>query len=80
MRNLFTALSNEYFTQKVVGDINMVINRVLSTSVISNKSKETHTAVSNEVKLLLAEHPETRGRREYELVYRTHMAYACKKN
>jgi ubiquinone/menaquinone biosynthesis C-methylase UbiE len=78
-KELFTAPRTEYSTQIIVGDIDMLINRALSTSIISNKPASVHAEVAEEVRKLMQTHPATKGQSRFELVYRTHIVYMTKK-
>ncbi|CAM9198612.1 unnamed protein product, partial [Ectocarpus fasciculatus] len=76
---MFTVPKTVYSSKTITGDVNMLINRALSTSVIANKSEAVHEEVADEVRKLVMTHPETRGKDTFDLVYRTHIAYMVKK-
>jgi ubiquinone/menaquinone biosynthesis C-methylase UbiE len=53
------------------GDAATFVDRALSVSFIASQSAEVRAHVAEEVRRLLAEHPDTRGRDRFEMAYRT---------
>ncbi|HEV8049490.1 MAG TPA: class I SAM-dependent methyltransferase [Thermoplasmata archaeon] len=58
------------------GDAATFVDRALSVSFIAAQPPEVRAHVANEVRRLLAEHPDTRGRARFEMAYRTDVHWA----
>jgi SAM-dependent methyltransferase len=58
--SLFSPLQKFFSYHSIQGDASMVVNRALSTSVISNQSEEIQREVEREVLDLISSHPDTR--------------------
>lgn len=58
---LFTPINKTISKNEIRGDISMLINRALSTSVISNQSDEIKQEVKEQILHLLSNHPETKN-------------------
>jgi SAM-dependent methyltransferase len=59
-RALFQPIEKLTCSNSVAGDVSMVVNRALSTSVISNQGEEVRREVEREVMELISTHPDTR--------------------
>lgn len=70
-QNLFKYVANADFKNSQIGDLDMIINRVLTTSFISKLDNKEE--VRNRVKKLLIGHPDLKGKTEYELPYITNV-------
>ncbi len=68
---LFTPLTAERFSHVHEADAQGVVDRVLSISFIAALTEEEREQVEEQVRRLLAEHPETRDRETVRLRYRT---------
>lgn len=71
--DLFSPMQTWHSDHVVVGDINMLIDRALSTSVISSKPASVHEEVAAQVRSLLSTHPDTRETTTFRLAYKTHV-------
>lgn len=74
---LFEPLALAQFRQVVKGPPQMVVDRVMSISFIAALSAEEQTVVEEQVRGLLASHPQTRGAVEIEFPYRTDVFVTC---
>ena len=75
---LFTPLAAEQFTHVHEVDAEGVVDRLLSISFIAALTREERKQVGEQVRRLLAEHPETRARETFRLPYRTDV-YWCER-
>lgn len=75
---LFTPLAAEHFSHVHEVDAEGVVDRLLSISFIAALTGEERQQVGEEVRRLLAEHPETRARETFRLPYRTDV-YWCER-
>jgi len=75
--DLFTPLAAEHFSHVHEVDAEGVVDRLLSISFIAALSGEEREQVGEQVRRLLAEHPDTRGRETFRLPYHTDV-YWCK--
>lgn len=83
-RDLFTSINKTICHNEIRGDLSMVINRALSTSVISNKSDDIKQQVQEQILTLLSTHPETKdiprdSKNGYVMKYQTLIASTYKK-
>lgn len=75
---LFTPLEKKTFNFIQKGGMDMVLDRVQSVSFISALPDKDREGVLNRVRELLASHPQTRGKEEFEIPYRTDV-YWCRR-
>lgn len=75
---LFTPLAAEHFSHVQEVDAEGVVDRVFSISFIAALTQEEREQVGEQVRRLLAEHPETRARERIRLPYRTNV-YWCER-
>jgi len=68
---LFSPLVEKTFYYVQKGNLSVVLDRVASTSFISALAPALKDSVLEEVKELLRTHPQTKGRQEFEIPYRT---------
>jgi SAM-dependent methyltransferase len=73
---LFTPLRQQSFAYTQPGTPSGILDRVRSTSFIAVLPQAARQAVLDQVAALLARHPQTRGRRELPVPYRTEV-YWC---
>ncbi len=73
---LFTPLEKRGFPQLQKGDAGMVVDRATSVSFIAALPSPARERVADEVRALLAAHPQTQGRTEFEIPYETQV-YTC---
>lgn len=66
------------YNVKQTGPLQMVLDRVLSVSVIASRSEDEKRQVAEQVTKLLENHPDTKASNTYTLPYRTDI-YWCKK-
>ena len=83
-KELFTNIIKKETTNEINGDVTMIINRALSTSVISNQSEEVKNEVKEQVLTLLSTHSDTKDipintLNGYKMKYRTLIAHTFKK-
>ncbi len=76
--DLFTPLAAEHFSHLHEVDAEGVVDRLLSISFIAALTREEREQVGEQVRRLLAEHPETRARETFRLPYRTDV-YWCER-
>src|SRR5215213_367308 len=69
--SLFTPLARWQVASWQEGNATTVVDRVASTSVIGVLPEEVRAALLDQVRGLLATHPETRGRATLAIPYRT---------
>ena len=53
------------------GDVDIIVNRVLSRSAVAKSPKEIQDQVKEEIISLLTTHPETAGKTTYRVTYIT---------
>jgi SAM-dependent methyltransferase len=75
---LFTPLAAEHFSHVHEVDTEGVVDRVHSISFIAALPENEREEVGEQVRRLLADHPETRGRETIRLPYRTDV-YWCQR-
>lgn len=75
---LFTPLEKQIFPFLQKGGAEMVVDRALSVSFISALPEKDREGVAHQVRELLASHPQTRGKTEFEIPYRTEI-YWCQR-
>jgi hypothetical protein len=78
---MFTPLYGWYGYNGQVGDRNIVLNRILSTSVIFEKQGEAKAKIMQHLNHILDTHPqlkESRRTGKYEIAYATHVAWVHK--
>jgi SAM-dependent methyltransferase len=68
---LFTPLAAAHFSHVHEVDAQSVVDRVLSVSFIAALTEREREGVGKQVLRLLAEHPATRGRETFPVLYRT---------
>jgi ubiquinone/menaquinone biosynthesis C-methylase UbiE len=76
--DLFTPLAAEHFSHVHEVDAEGVVDRLLSISFIAALAGEEREQVGEQVRRLLAEHPDTRARETFCLPYRTDV-YWCER-
>jgi SAM-dependent methyltransferase len=59
-KSLFSPLQKFHCFNSIQGDLSMIVNRALSTSVISNQSDDIQKEVQREILELISSHPDTR--------------------
>jgi SAM-dependent methyltransferase len=79
-RSLFHPIQKFTCSNVVQGDVSMIVNRALSTSVISNQGEEVRREVEREVLELISTHPDTKTiprdtKDGYTMSYRTLIAW-----
>ena len=75
---LFTPLISKHFSHVQDADPQGVVDRVLSISFIAGLSESEREQVEQQVRGLLAEHPDTRDRETFRVPYRTEI-YWCER-
>lgn len=76
--NLFSRLHLRHFSYIQTGTVDTVVDRIGSISFISALPELQRNEVLNQVRNLVSTHPETKGRTEVKLPYRTDV-YWCEK-
>jgi ubiquinone/menaquinone biosynthesis C-methylase UbiE len=74
--SLFTPLKKQTFPHLQKGGIEMVVDRATSVSFIAALPDPDREKVAEQVRTLLATHPQTQGRIEFEIPYDTQV-YTC---
>jgi len=77
---LFTALQSAQYRYVQKGDVQMVVDRIASISFISALPSGEKESVLEQVRNLLKSSPDTKGRSEVELLYRTDVFWCQKKD
>jgi ubiquinone/menaquinone biosynthesis C-methylase UbiE len=77
---LFTPLQSAQYRYVQKGDVQMVVDRIASISFISALASGEKESVLEQVRNLLESSPETKGRSELELPYRTDVFWCQKKD
>lgn len=82
-KTLFSPIHKKYSRNQISGDISMVVNRALSTSVISNQTDEVKKQVQEQILTLVSTHPDTKDIPQnttdgYVMKYQTLIAYVYK--
>lgn len=75
---LFSPLVTTSFLHEQRGALDVIVARFASVSYVAALDPEERVAVLDEVRSLLATHPETRGKSELALPYRTDV-FACER-
>lgn len=74
--SLFTPLEKRTFPHLQKGGIEMVVDRATSVSFIAALPTPARKKMAEQVRALLATHPQTQGRTEFEIPYNTEV-YVC---
>lgn len=79
-KSLFSPIQKYHCYNSIQGSLSMIVNRALSTSVISNQSEEVRKEVEKQIHELISTHPDTRdipleSQDGFTMKYQTLVAY-----
>eukprot|EP00026_Physarum_polycephalum_P013317 Phypoly_transcript_13704.p1 GENE.Phypoly_transcript_13704~~Phypoly_transcript_13704.p1 ORF type:complete len:257 (+),score=40.97 Phypoly_transcript_13704:67-837(+) len=78
--DLYEPLQHKIFRNAQEGNLDTLIGRILSRSVVAKSPPEIQKKISEDVTQLLTTHPDTKGKSIYHLVYNTDIYFtSCKK-